>query len=138
MPTKLVDEIRAVCLSQEVDAEESVRGVNTLVGTDACHAYSVWGGPGYGMENIKLDVYVVGNLALYNYTANDGGAVQRHSIFLDALSMINIQDVTDVRSPYILAFWTHEEKGRIFGGPQDRQRLENLMNAIVVARSRRN
>ncbi len=137
LPTELVDEIRQICFSQEVDADESVRGVESLVGVDACQAYSVWGGPAYGNESVKLDVYVVGTLALYNYTAIDGGAVQRHSVFLDALSNISLHDVTDARSPHILAFWTHEEVGRIFGGPQDLHRLEKLMKAIVVARSNR-
>lgn len=137
LPTELVNEIRQVCLSQALDAVESIRALETLVGNDACQAYAVWGGPGYDQENVKLDVYLLGSLALYSYTVLDGGDVHRGCTFLDALSDMTLQDVTDSRSPHILAFWTHEERGRIFGGPQDLRRLEKLMNAIVVARSER-
>jgi hypothetical protein len=138
LPIALVDEIRAVSSAQSVDADEAIRALSVLLADDECFAYTVWGGPGYGQESVRLDVYVVGKFALYNYTVLEENKTTRSCLFWDAVSQVSLLDVTDSRSPHILAVWTNQgERSRVFGAPQDLRRLENLQHSIVVARGER-
>lgn len=135
VPAKLIEEIRKVGVTQEnVDIDEAVRSIGVLVGIDECVSFRVWGGPGFGQEDVLLDVYVLGKLALYNYTLLKT-LVQGSCSFLDTMSCVSIVTVPDARSPYVLLITsTGTAMSRVFGGSEDLQSLERFRADIISGR----
>lgn len=134
-PAALIDEVRMISAAQEVDADEAMRALGVLLDDDECISYRVWGGPGFGQETVLIDVYVLGEFALYNYSVFKEYK-QESCIFLDTIETIALVTVDHPRSPYVLIILASapEERCRIFGGAGDLQRLEAFRSEIISAR----
>lgn len=134
LPGELVQQIQEAAASQEIDAAAAIRSIAALVGDSVCVDYSVWAGPGWHDEELRFDVYVFGELCLYNYAVFTSGSASA-AIFLDRIESITMLHVPDARSPYVLAYtgYSSEKPGTIFGGPDDRGRLERLQQNLVSA-----
>ena len=137
LPANLIEEIRKVGATQEVDVDEALRSLGVLVGPDECVSYRVWGGPGFGQEAVLLDVYFLGKYALYNYTVLQAH-VSGTCYFLDSIAAVSVVAVPDARSPYVLTLCgaNKEEISRVFGGSKDLQGLERFRADIVSRRIR--
>lgn len=137
LPSTLIDEIRKVGIAQKVDVDEAIRSVSVLVGADECISYRVWGGPGFGQEEVLLDIYVLGGNALYCYTVLTTHVVGTCH-FLDQISSVGIVSVPDSRSPYILVMRSASstEHSRVFGNSEDLPNLERFRAAIILERLR--
>lgn len=136
LPADLIDAIRAASSAQDVDADEAVRAVTVLLAGEDCLGYTVWGGPGYSDDDLKLDVYVLSSRALYNYTKYADGHSVRLVLFLDGITSLGLVDVDDPRSPHVLVIETSEERGRVFGSQSDLRQLEEFQHKIVAAKAR--
>ena len=131
LPNNLLSAIREVCSEQSLDASEVIRATKELVGDDVCIDFSVWSGPGFGQETLKLDVYVLGNECLYNYSAlvdTSAGSC----VFLDTVGQIALARVEDERSPHVLIMSYGENSGRMFGLEDDRDKLEGIRRNIIA------
>jgi hypothetical protein len=134
LPGELLQQIREAEASQGIDAAAAIHSITTLVGDSECVDYSVWTGRVWRPEIPRLDVYVVGVSCLYNYavfTTRSTSAV----VFLDRIQSVALLHTQDPIRPYVLAYHTDdvERQGRIFGGPDDRSRLERVQQNLVNA-----
>lgn len=134
LPGELLQQIREAAASQGIDAAAAIHSITTLVGDSVCVDYSVWAGPGWRQEGLQPDVYVVGEACLYNYLVSTSGSASG-VVFLDRVQAVSLLDVQDPRSPYVLAHYSDnpESPGMIFGGPDDRSRLERVQQNLVNA-----
>lgn len=137
LPANLIEEIRKVGAAQEVDVDEAIRSVSALVGADECVSYRIWGGPGFGQEEVLLDVYVLSKHALYCHTVYKTRS-QSSCQFLDAIASVLVTAVSHPRSSYILAVFvgSEVEASRMFGGPGDLHSLEVFQGQIISERLR--
>lgn len=134
LPGELLQQIRDAEASQGIDAAAAIHSIATLVGDNVCVDYSVWTGPGWRQEILRLDVYVVGESCLYNYSVFATGSASC-VVFLDRIQAVTLLHIQDPISPYVLAYHIDdvEGQGMIFGGPDDRSRLERVQQNLVNA-----
>jgi hypothetical protein len=142
LPDDLISEINAACAAQNFDAYPVIQDVSSLTEGGNVVDYLVWAGRGYGQEDLRLDVYVLGDVLLYNYSlfSKDQPVQSSQGVnFLDALEGVSLVRVADEQSPYLLVFRMEGEVARAFGGAKDRERLQrfqrNMMTAIQRAKN---
>ena len=140
LPDILDSAIREVCDEQSLNADDVMRAIQALVGDDTYVDFSVWSGPGFGQENLKLDVYVLGNDCLYNYSVQ-ADLSAGSTVLLDAVSQVGLSKVEDERSPYVLLVIYGNNSGRLFGREADRDRMEvfsrNIIDRCLIVRNSR-
>jgi len=111
--------------------------VNNLTDGDSATDYLVWAGGGFGQDHLALDVYILGNLHLYNYTVFAAAGQPLRSSqsinFLDAITGVQLVHVADDRSPYLLVLRMEEEIARAFGGADDQERLQQFQRNLITA-----
>jgi len=134
LPGELLQQIREAEANQGIDAAAAIHSITTLLGDNICVDYSVWAGPGWRQEILRLDVYVVGEFCLYNYAVFTSGSASA-VVFLDRVQSVTLLHIQDPVSPYVLAYHIDdvERQGMIFGGPDDRSRLERVQQNLVNA-----
>ena len=136
LPQGLINRITEIGNAQRVDVAETIRSVTALIGDDECVSYRVWGGAGFGQENVLVDVYVLGRRAFYCYTVLTTH-VQGSCHFLDSIPELAMAQVADERSPYLLlVFSQREEPTTIFGSSEDLKGLEQFRANIIAQRMR--
>lgn len=135
LPETLVRRLRDAC-GTTIDASETIKAVAALLGDSECRDFMVWTGPGYGEEDLLLDVYALSDDGLYNYWLRSSGLVQASCSFWDTIASVGLSKVDDERSPLILAFAIvgQDVSGRIYGKEEDRDRLVAVLREIIELR----
>ncbi|MCX6010258.1 MAG: hypothetical protein NTW48_09585 [Chloroflexi bacterium] len=132
LPQELVAEIDKACQHHGLSSQEVITAVAGLVAGDVCTAFYVWDGPSSQMQNLQLDVFVLGKNCLYNYERQKNFSGMA-CIFLDTLHTIGIASVDDARQEYVLVFWRSGELTRAYGHRADVLRLAYFANAVKEA-----
>jgi hypothetical protein len=131
---RLAEDVRLASAALAVNAEEAIRAITALTGEDEYRDYTVWSGPGYGQESLRLDVYIVGAVALYNYSDLGTQGTVTSWVALDGIHTAAIVTLPDSRSPLALVLYAERELARIFGRNEDMKQLEELRSNILKAR----
>lgn len=130
LPPELVANLTAVSKEQGVDAAETLQAVESLVGTLSPVDTLVWGGPGFGQEDVLVDVNILCEGSLLNYCVRQRAKLHAH-VFLGSMASVHFNEIADTRSPYTLSLLAEREWARVFGGPNDKERLLSFMHKTI-------
>src|SRR5688572_19454585 len=116
LPRSLLAELGKPEGSVKYDLDEVKRLLDAFIADREVFETQAWFGPAWGDENLQLDLYLLTEQYLVNHWVRSDGTSATSCIFLDSLVTVSLIEVSDKRSPYVIALYGENgEGGRIYG-----------------------
>lgn len=133
LPAPLTRQIESACRKMGIDSADALEAIPAIMGTDKMLGYSVWTGPGYQQPDVVVDIFVLGKVALYNWTRM-ANLTASNVTFLDSIDAIQLVSDLEGPSPEALMYTYSDGTGSIFGKKRDHSRLRKFLQEMVRAR----